>query len=1025
MTGSWVTFLGFITISLVAFHSNALSKVAHVCTTCHANATCQNKSDGKPTCICNYGFVGNGRTFCQDKDECQIGTEKICGNHTACHNTHGGFYCTCLKGYHPSNDMTTFIPNDGTYCAAVDCGTPSTLSSSVVHLRKSTTFGSKVTYTCKEGFIHKSGNDTSVCSADGLWVGADLVCEAVDCGIPPNISNTLMHFAGNATYRSKVVYQCQPGYTGENMSSVCTAAGWWESSGLVCKAVDCGIPPNISNALTHFAGISTFGNKVVYQCQPGYTGGNKSSVCTAAGRWENVSLVCEAVDCGIPPNISNALTHFAGISTFGNKVVYQCQPGYTGGNKSSVCTAAGRWENVSLVCEAVNCGIPPNVLNAQMHFTGETTYGNKVVYQCQPGYLERNESSVCTAAGQWERVQMACRAVDCGIPPNISNALIRFVGNSTYGNKVVYQCQLGYTGGNISSVCTAAGQWERVSLVCKAVDCETPPNISNALMHFAGNTTYGSKVVYQCLPGYVGGNVSLVCTAAGQWERDRMACKVVLQNSIQVTMRHQKALSTAVDCGIPPNISNALMHFAGNTTYGSKIVYQCQPGYFGGNESSLCTAAGQWERVSLACKEVDCGSPPLILHADILWNGATGLGSTAHYKCLPGFHTVRGKNISVCALNGEWENVTLVCKEVDCGKPPLIPHIDILWNGTTGLGSVAHYKCEPGFHRLRGRTFSFCMLNGQWEDITLVCKEINCGCPPVIEHADLVWDNTSRVGSVVYYRCKEEFMKVGGKTFSVCTEGGVWEKGTLICEVPTPTVSAEITTSASAEDISDVSVFNESCLKWRRSTGWRGLERTYLFQIEGRRPYQKEFYHEAMFNFTTKEGSPELCLNLQPGTNYTVNITALPTGLSALITVTTEIAEPEMVDVQFIATEGQLQPLILRRAEDKNGPISLYQVVVFPLCPQCVFDCSLLSTQGFYNSSTDTGGYVAAEFRAEVIVGKLTFSIGDRQYYGEFYNAPLERGKDYYIILRTISEWNMVGLLLLTGLRCFDSVEKY
>ncbi|XP_064414771.1 sushi, von Willebrand factor type A, EGF and pentraxin domain-containing protein 1 [Latimeria chalumnae] len=747
MTGSWVTFLGFITISLVAFHSNALSKVAHVCTTCHANATCQNKSDGKPTCICNYGFVGNGRTFCQDKDECQIGTEKICGNHTACHNTHGGFYCTCLKGYHPSNDMTTFIPNDGTYCAAVDCGTPSTLSSSVVHLRKSTTFGSKVTYTCKEGFIHKSGNDTSVCSADGLWVGADLVCEAVDCGIPPNISNTLMHFAGNATYRSKVVYQCQPGYTGENMSSVCTAAGWWESSGLVCKAVDCGIPPNISNALTHFAGISTFGNKVVYQCQPGYTGGNKSSVCTAAGRWENVSLVCEAVDCGIPPNISNALTHFAGISTFGNKVVYQ--------------------------------------------------------------------------------------SVDCGIPPNISNALIRFVGNSTYGNKVVYQCQLGYTGGNISSVCTAAGQWERVSLVCKAVDCETPPNISNALMHFAGNTTYGT-----------------------------------------------------VDCGIPPNISNALMHFAGNTTYGSKIVYQCQPGYFGGNESSLCTAAGQWERVSLACKEVDCGSPPLILHADILWNGATGLG------------------------------------KVDCGKPPLIPHIDILWNGTTGLGSVAHYKCEPGFHRLRGRTFSFCMLNGQWEDITLVCKEINCGCPPVIEHADLVWDNTSRVGSVVYYRCKEEFMKVGGKTFSVCTEGGVWEKGTLICEVPTPTVSAEITTSAS---------------------------------------------------------------------------------------------EPEMVDVQFIATEGQLQPLILRRAEDKNGPISLYQVVVFPLCPQCVFDCSLLSTQGFYNSSTDTGGYVAAEFRAEVIVGKLTFSIGDRQYYGEFYNAPLERGKDYYIILRTISEWNMDQMVPSSG----------
>uniref|UniRef100_A0ACB8EST9 Sushi domain-containing protein 1 n=1 Tax=Sphaerodactylus townsendi TaxID=933632 RepID=A0ACB8EST9_9SAUR len=90
-----------------------------VCTSCHADATCQ-QQDGKYACICNYGFVGNGRTHCQDKDECQIGTSEICGEHASCHNTHGSFYCICLEGYKASNNNSVFIPNDGTHCVDID-----------------------------------------------------------------------------------------------------------------------------------------------------------------------------------------------------------------------------------------------------------------------------------------------------------------------------------------------------------------------------------------------------------------------------------------------------------------------------------------------------------------------------------------------------------------------------------------------------------------------------------------------------------------------------------------------------------------------------------------------------------------------------------------------------------------------------------------------------------------------------------------------------------------------------------------
>lgn len=46
----------------------AAAQTLDVCATCHTNATCDDKDDGSgKVCNCKYGFVGNGRTFCQGK----------------------------------------------------------------------------------------------------------------------------------------------------------------------------------------------------------------------------------------------------------------------------------------------------------------------------------------------------------------------------------------------------------------------------------------------------------------------------------------------------------------------------------------------------------------------------------------------------------------------------------------------------------------------------------------------------------------------------------------------------------------------------------------------------------------------------------------------------------------------------------------------------------------------------------------------------------------------------------------------
>ncbi|MEQ2251789.1 hypothetical protein ILYODFUR_014773, partial [Ilyodon furcidens] len=270
--------------------------VLDVCATCHANATCEDKPNGSgKVCNCKYGFVGNGITFCQDKDECQIGASKICGKHTTCYNTYGSYYCTCLAGYSPSNNMMAFIPNDGTHCQdidecritglcgeggrcrnlegsfdcscqvgyrvhngaepfhpqrdtasckVVDCGQPTPVEDTVLLSITGTTYGGMATFGCDEGFVWRRGHNSSECRVDGSWSGPTLVCEA-ECGPVPFLANSDVVWHN----RSVVIHQCAAGYhswRGTNMS-VCGTSGLWLRATLTCIE----IKPPINKLLLH------------------------------------------------------------------------------------------------------------------------------------------------------------------------------------------------------------------------------------------------------------------------------------------------------------------------------------------------------------------------------------------------------------------------------------------------------------------------------------------------------------------------------------------------------------------------------------------------------------------------------------------------------------------------------------------------------------------------------------------------------------------------------------------------------
>ncbi|KAM6036479.1 sushi domain-containing protein 1 isoform 3-T3 [Theristicus caerulescens] len=568
--------------------------VSDVCATCHIHATCH-QIEGKSVCICNYGFVGNGRTHCQDKDECQIGASKICGNHTLCHNTHGSFYCVCLDGYRASNNNKTFIPNDGTNCTDID--------------------------------------------------------------------------------------EC-------------------EESGLCGHNARC---------------VNTEGS---YKCY--------------------------------------------------------CNDGYK---------------------------------------------------------LENGERSF-------------------------------------------------HPDGNIVS--------------CKGVDCGVPPSVLNA---------------------------------------------------------HPASVS--------------------GTTYGSEVTYNCVHGYFiaSGNQTAVCNAKGQWDGTDLVCKEIDCGKPLLIPHTEMIWHNSTTLWSRVYYQCKEGYYFNGDRNFSECTIDQSWENITYICKEEELlGNLSIFNETCVKWQRKTG---------RPGAQE----TYTFHILGQRWDEKTF--------------SEDVIFNITT----------SEDNPKV-------CLD---LNSGSNYVVNITTTSSTNITVSVTVavqtkvkEAFNNVLIFNDTCLKWRRNVRGTDLEDGYSFHVQGQRWYQKEFFHEMTFNLTTHKQAPEVCFDLQPGTNYSVNISMVALNFSLLVSMTTQITDPPFPGVEFVAVKGPAPLLRLRKAEDRNGPISLYQVIVLPLGLQSTFICDSFAAATFFSNTTDVKGYVAAEFRAKDVADNMSIALGDRHYYGKFYNAPLKLGEEYCVFLRIISEWNKV-----------------
>ncbi|XP_032490351.1 sushi domain-containing protein 1 isoform X5 [Phocoena sinus] len=441
-------------------------------------------------------------------------------------------------------------------------------------------------------------------------------------------------------------------------------------------------------------------------------------------------------------------------------------------------------------------------------------------------------------------------------------------------------------------------------------------------------------------------------------------------------------------------------------------------------------------RDATSCTEIDCGTPPEVPDGYIIGNYTSRLGSQIHYACKEGFFSGPEDTVSSCTALGTWESPKLNCQEINCGHPPEVQHAVLVGNHGSRLGGMAHYVCQEGFESPGGKITSVCTEKGIWRTSTLSCtgddlleddrifniSVLNEACLKLNRHSKKVGSERMYQFKVLgqrwylnnFYHATSFNFTTREQTAVVCldlypaTEYTV--NVTLLGSPEQHSVQITMTTApAVKQTISNISIFNETCLRWR-SMKTADIEEMYLFHIWGQRWYQKEFAQEMVFNITASSQAPETCLDLRPGTNYSVSIQALSSELPVVISLTTQITEPPLPEVDFFTVHGGPLPrLRLRKAKEKNGPISSYQVLVLPLALQSTFVCDSEEATSFFSNASGADGYVTAELLAkDVPDDAVEISIGDRLYYGKYYNAPLKIGNDYCIILRITSEWNKV-----------------
>ncbi|XP_027790499.2 complement decay-accelerating factor isoform X2 [Marmota flaviventris] len=258
-----------------------------------------------------------------------------------------------------------------------------------------------------------------------------------------------------------------------------------------------------------------------------------------------------------------------------------------------------------------DCGLPPEVPNAQPTLEGSTSFPEKttITYKCNEGFVKipgKTDSVVCLSNNQWSEFIEFCNR-SCDVPTRLLFASLKKDYNTQnyfpVGSTVEYECRPGYARDPSQSVkltCLQNLTWSKAAEFCKKKSCPNPGELRNGDINITTGLFYGSPIFFSCNTGYrLVGASSSYCTLF-----DR-------------TLKWSEPLPECVEiyCPEPTQIDNGYIQEEHEVyVYRQSITYGCNKGFTLVGESSIyCTVKeneGEWSDLPPQCIGKSSGSKP-------------------------------------------------------------------------------------------------------------------------------------------------------------------------------------------------------------------------------------------------------------------------------------------------------------------------------------------------------------------------------------------------------------------------------
>ncbi|XP_075631895.1 membrane cofactor protein isoform X2 [Balearica regulorum gibbericeps] len=332
--------------------------------------------------------------------------------------------------------------------------------------------GTTVSYICRPGYMPISGkSSTRTCGKDLQWLPTEQFCTARKCNHPGELEHGFVHVT-DLTFGSKATFSCKEGFrlrgTDEISCIIQDKGVGWSKDLPFCEGIPCKPPPSIANGRYTEAATYVYETAVTYTCDDVPKGADPFSLIGPAtifctydahlnGVWSEPPPQCKVVKCD-NPKVENGrkISGFASSYSYRESVVFECDPGYFMiGSHIISCGENNTWSPPKPTCEKITedvCGAPNIahgvVIPAKSVYEGEESVQIKCNKHCTFPDGTEEMTITCRGRNTWSSLQnCACEPKTSGFTPHISYGRVIDGQKPSYsvGDFITIECYAGYT----------------------------------------------------------------------------------------------------------------------------------------------------------------------------------------------------------------------------------------------------------------------------------------------------------------------------------------------------------------------------------------------------------------------------------------------------------------------------------------------------------------------------------------------------------------------------------------------------